>query len=184
MVSVRLILEQEMRKILSTVLVTCMLSTGAQARDFGASPETEILTFDMSGGQKPRLGDVPILVITADGTVTARGTMPGDPPVVGHLDSAEQNDLFKVLIDDNGALTVSASAIETELDKSGIRVRAVPDAPKTSLSIALPEGQNSISMGSVSALANQAPDSPTLQSFLYIQRTLLDLAKRLQVNAS
>ncbi|WP_050527478.1 hypothetical protein [Pseudorhodobacter aquimaris] len=165
-----------MRFLLVMLLVLQGLATSAQARDFGMTPNAIVLTFDMSSGQKPRKGEAPILTITSDGTITARGQRPGDPPVVSHLDEAAKDTLFNELIDENAALAISTTAIEAEVSNSGLRLRNVPDAPTTSLTITLPEGQTPVTLKGVSAMARQLPDAAVLHRFFRVQTRLLDIA--------
>jgi hypothetical protein len=158
-------------------------AASVQARDFGMSPDAVVLTFDMSGGQKPRIDEVPILTITADGTVTARGLGRGDPPVVSHMNTAEKEEIFIALLDRNGALSISSDAIQAEVTKSGVRVGRVPDAPTTTLSIALPEGSSAITLKGVSALAGQLPNATSLNRLFRIQTLLLDVARQITKSA-
>ncbi|QCO55979.1 hypothetical protein EOK75_09640 [Pseudorhodobacter turbinis] len=165
-----------MRFLLMLVLVWQGLTTSVQARDFGMTPDAIVLTFNMSGGQKPRTGEAPILAIAADGTITARATRPGDPPVISHLDEAARNALFQELIDDDAALAITTKAIEAEVADSGLRLRTVPGAPTTSLTVDLPEGHTAVTLKGVSAMARQLPEAATLHRLFRIQTRLLDIA--------
>ena len=165
------------------LLLMCLILLAAPLRPVLAQDAAEgtspiVLTFDMTGGQRPRV-DGPILTIAADGTVTARPWIPGDPPVRAVLPETEFDALMTQIVTDLGALDITTAAIEAEVAAAGVRPSQTADASTTSLILDLPEGRADVTVRAVSALAAQVPDAPTLLRLLVIQRRLMDLARSL-----
>ena len=165
-----------MHKILVVLGLALGLGTPLMAGNFGSDPDAVILTFNMSGGQKPRT-DGPILQIRADGTVRARALMPRDPSIEARLSEEEMARLFQDLAERHQALSFSHSNLEAEIDRSSANPRHIADAPTTDLQISLPDGDVSVRVYAVSYLARQTPDSSALQDLHAIQVKLLGIAE-------
>lgn len=167
--------------LISIALLASVLVVIAQPTD--PDPDAVILTFDMRGGQKPRIADGPILQLNANGTVIVRATKPGDLPVITQLSPDEQVAFLKELVEEMAILSVTTVGIEEEIAMHDPPLRRVPHAPVTLLSIHLPVGSTSILVKGVSALAYRAPEAPSIQNLFRIQRHLMNFAKHVKATA-
>lgn len=169
-----------MRRLLLSAMAVLAFPTVAPAQMSGGGADSVVLTFTMTGGQKPRKGDGPIIEILADGTIFVRGQQPGAPRIRSKLSESAQEALLRAIVKDADFLDISNEDIQAELSDAKMRSRRTADAPTTVISVVLPEGQNTVSIYGVSAMVAQAPDSPKLHQLYQIQTMLLQLARELQ----
>jgi hypothetical protein len=168
------------------MITYCLLAGISEvgAHSVGLEPRRIVLTFDMRGGQKPRIADGPVLTIYKDGTVVTRALKPGDPPVIKHFSAEEQAAFFREFFDKTGVLNMTTSSIENEIMNKSPQLRPFPSAPVTCLSLHLMNESTSICIKGVSAKAYLVPEAASLQQFYLMQRRLLSFVKQINMEAN
>ena len=158
-------------------VLSFFIAHSAMANNLGGDPRTVVLALDMSGGQKPRTGDVPVLQIFANGTIIARALMPNDPPILARLSQKEADALFREILLEYDALYLTNASIEAEMDRLADQSSRIADAPITFLRIALMEDVVEVRIKALSRLARTNPEAVTLNNLYAIQVRLQKLAR-------
>lgn len=156
----------------TSLLFACSASAGGDRY----APSEVILSFDMTGGQKPRYADGPVLELRSDGQMSLRALKPGGPRVSRVLDAASRADLLSTLVSDFQILQVSQADIESDIAGRQQKPRKVLHAPTTRLYLKVPEGVVDIQWYGVSISKRDYGDIEGLQALYAAQRYLLDYA--------
>jgi hypothetical protein len=174
--------------ILCAYLLMLGASTTLRANDIrdwnlGTDPAAIILSFDVSGGQRPRSAEGPLLEIAASGAASARAQQPGQPRVTVQLSAKALAALLDTIVTELGALEIDTDAIHAAIaaaDKPPLRIA---DASTTSLTLTLGNKRHSISVYALPQQASQHPGIAALQRFHEIARHLREKAAALNTPA-
>ncbi|MCZ4305671.1 hypothetical protein O4G98_13080 [Zoogloeaceae bacterium G21618-S1] len=151
--------------------------------NLGPDPAATILSFDVSGGQRPRSAEGPLLEISASGAASARARQPGQPRVTVQLSAKELAALLDTVVTKLGALEIDADAIHAAIAATDKPAMRIADASTTSLTLTLADKHRNISIYALPQQASRHPNIAALQRFHEIARRLREKAAALNAPA-